>query len=63
MGVGGQPHAPAALPPGRRPGTHCIGGWMGPRAGLDGRGKSRPPSVFDPRTVQPGAKTFSFDVG
>jgi hypothetical protein len=19
-----------------RPGTHCIGGWVGPRAGLDG---------------------------
>jgi len=30
--VGGQIHAPAALPPGKRPGTHCIGGWMGPRA-------------------------------
>ena len=41
-GVGGQRHAPAALPPGRRPGTHCIGGWVGPRAGLDGCGKSRP---------------------
>jgi hypothetical protein len=26
MGVGGQLHAPAALPPGKRPGTHCIGG-------------------------------------
>jgi hypothetical protein len=25
MGVGGQLHAPAALPPGKRPGTHCIG--------------------------------------
>jgi len=25
-----------------RPGTHCIGGWDGPRAGLDGCGKSRP---------------------
>jgi len=22
-GVGGQGHAPAALPPGKRPGTHC----------------------------------------
>jgi hypothetical protein len=39
--VGGQLHAPAALPPGKRPGTHCIGGWLGPRAGLDGCGKSR----------------------
>jgi len=42
VGVGGQRHAPAALPPGKRPDTHCIGGWVGPRAGLDGFGKSRP---------------------
>jgi hypothetical protein len=42
MGLGGQRHAPAALPPGKRPGTHCIGGWVGPRAGLDGCVKSRP---------------------
>jgi hypothetical protein len=39
MGVGGQRHAPAALPPCWRPGTHCMGGWVGPRAGLDGCGK------------------------
>jgi hypothetical protein len=32
----------AALPPGKRPSTHCIGGWVGPRAGLDGCVKSRP---------------------
>ena len=25
-----------------RPGTHCTGGWVGRRAGLDGCGKSRP---------------------
>jgi len=25
-GVGGQRHAPAALPPGKRHGTRCIGG-------------------------------------
>jgi hypothetical protein len=24
-----------------RPGTHCTGGWVGPRAGLDRCGKSR----------------------
>jgi hypothetical protein len=42
MGVGGQLHAPAALPQGKRPGTHYIGGWVGPRAGLDGCEKSRP---------------------
>jgi hypothetical protein len=42
MGVCGQHHAPAALRPGKRPGTHCIGGWVGLRTGLDGCGKSRP---------------------
>ena len=28
MGVGGQRHAPAALPPGKLPGTHCIRSWV-----------------------------------
>jgi hypothetical protein len=40
MKVGGQLHALAALPPGKRPGTHCIGGSVGPRASLEGYGKS-----------------------
>jgi hypothetical protein len=40
--VVGEGHAPAVLPPGKRPGTHCIGGWVGSRAGLDGCGISRP---------------------
>jgi hypothetical protein len=35
-GVSSQCYAPAALCPGERtPGTHCTGGWVGPRAGLD----------------------------
>jgi hypothetical protein len=35
-GVSGQHHAPAAFYPGERiPGTHCTGGSVGPRAGLD----------------------------
>jgi hypothetical protein len=42
MDVGFQLHAPAALPLGKRPGTHFIGGWVGPRAGQDGCRKSRP---------------------
>ena len=41
-GVGGQCHSQAALPPGKRPGTHCTGGWVGLRAGLDGCEKSYP---------------------
>jgi len=52
-GVRGQRHSPAALYPWERPGTHCTGGWMKPRAGLDRCRKSRPPPGFDPRTVQP----------
>jgi hypothetical protein len=40
MEVGGQRHAPAALPPGKRLGTYCIDGWVSPRAGLGGCGKS-----------------------
>jgi hypothetical protein len=36
MEVSGQLHAPVALPPRERaPGTHWIGGWVGPRAVLD----------------------------
>ena len=31
------------LYPQERPSTHCIGGWLGPRAGLDGCRKSGPP--------------------
>jgi len=42
MVVGGQRHSPVALPPGKRPGTHCIGGWARPSDSLDGFGKSPP---------------------
>ena len=41
MWVGGQRHAPAALPR-KRPGAHCTGGWVSLRAGLEVCGKSRP---------------------
>jgi hypothetical protein len=34
-GVGGRRHATVALPPGKISGTHCTGGWVGPRAILD----------------------------
>jgi hypothetical protein len=39
---GGQRHAPGRLTRGKRPGTPCARGWVGPRVGADGRGKSRP---------------------
>ena len=46
MGVDGKRHVPAALPPWKRPGTHCFRGCVGPRAGLDGCGKLRPHLAF-----------------
>ena len=58
-GVAGQRHAPVAVTPRERPGTYCIGGWVGPRVGLDGYGKSRPPPGFDPRAVQPVANRYT----
>jgi hypothetical protein len=58
MEVGGQRRGPGALP-GERHGTHSIGGWVGPRDGLDGCGNSRPPPGFDPRTVQPVASRYT----
>jgi len=39
-GVVGKRHVLAALALGKRPGTHCIAGWVVPRAGLDRWGKS-----------------------
>ena len=50
---------PGRFTPQKRPGTHCTGGWVGPRAGVDGCGKSRPPPVFDPRTVHPVASRYT----
>ena len=38
--------------PRERTGTHFTGGWMGPRAGLDGRNISSPPE-FDPGPSSP----------
>ena len=57
-GVGGQSHSPCALSQ-ECPSTHCIGGWVSSRAGLDECGKSRPPPEFDPRTVQPVASCYT----
>ena len=59
MGMGGQRHAPAALPRGKRTGIYCTGSWVGPRASLDRWGKSRPLPGFDSRTVQPVASRYT----
>ena len=58
MGVGGQRHAPPALPTGKTR-YPLTGGWVGPRADLDGCRKSRPPPGFDPRTVQSVASRYT----
>ena len=59
MGVGGQSHASAALPPGKRRYTHCIGGWVGHTAGLDGCGKSRPHRVSIPGPSSPNESLYT----
>jgi hypothetical protein len=56
--VGVQRRASAPFTPGKDPVTHCLGGWLGPRPGLDGCGKSRPPPGFDPRTFEPVANRY-----
>jgi len=62
MGMGGQLRAPAALPPGKRSGTHCTGDWVCPTIGLDRREISpNPPSgeIRSPhRSVRGESVTF-----
>jgi len=50
---------PRSLYPRERPDTRCIGGWVGPRAGLDRCGKSHLPPGFDSRTVQLVANRYT----
>jgi hypothetical protein len=47
MGVRSQRHAQAP-PPAKETRTHCMGGWLDPRARLEGRGKSRRNGVRSP---------------
>jgi hypothetical protein len=42
MEVNSRFNVPAALLPGWAPGTRCIGGWEGPRTGLDTVAKTNP---------------------
>ena len=53
MGVGGQHHASAALPPGKDPVPIVQ------EAGSGGVRKISPPLGFDPRTVQPVASRYT----
>ena len=58
MEVGGQRHAPAALPPGKTwyPLYRRLGGLQGRSVRVR---KISPPPVFDPRTVQPIASRYT----
>jgi hypothetical protein len=58
MEVGGQRHAPAALPPGktRYPLYRRLGGPQGQSGRVQ---KTSPPSGFDSRTVQPVASRYT----
>jgi hypothetical protein len=48
--MGGQRHDPAALPPGKKPGTHRIGAWVDSRAVWRDAQNIAPPR-FVPRPV------------
>ena len=56
--VRGSTSRPFALPPGKRPGTHCTGDLLSPRAGLDGCGRYRPHRDSIP-AVQPVASRYT----
>jgi hypothetical protein len=59
MMVGGERHAPTALPPEKRPFTPFTGGGVGPSACLDGCRKSRSPPGFDLQTVHAVASRYT----
>jgi len=50
---------PQPFYPLERSSSHCIGGWVGPRASMDEYGKSHPPPGFDPQKAQPAANCYT----
>jgi len=57
-GVSGQQHAPAALYPRERPGTHFTGDWVGPQ-GQSGLAENLVPTGIRSRTVQPVVSRYT----
>ena len=57
--MGGQRHAPAVLPLGNIIGTHCTGGLVGSRAGLNWCEKSPPPPPAQWNSI-PGPPSINF---
>ena len=58
MDVGGQQHVPASLFSGKRAGTHCTGGVVGPGADLEGCANLALTRIL-PRTVKPVASRYT----
>ena len=59
MGVSGQPHAPAVLPPGKETRYPLYRRLGGPQGLSERVRKISPPPEFDPRTVQSVASRYT----
>ena len=59
MEVGSQVHVPAAMPPGKGPGTHCVEGWGRPQGWSRQVRKISLPPGFHPQTVRPVASRYT----
>jgi hypothetical protein len=59
MAVGGQHHAPAALPPRKINGTRYIRRLSVPQDRLERARKISPPQGLDPWNVQPVARRYT----
>jgi hypothetical protein len=56
MEMSGQFHAPASLSPRKQPpSTHCIGGWLGPRAYLEAMEREKSFAPTENRTLNAGS--------
>jgi len=59
VGVGERHHGLAALLSGNSPSAHFTGGWVGPQHRSGRVKRISPPTVYDPRTVQPVASRYT----
>jgi len=62
MDVSGHHHVLATLPPGRTPGTHWVGEWVGLRAGLDAVAKRTVTAGNRAPVVQPVGSFFEISI-
>jgi len=53
MRMGGERQAPATLPPGKRPDTYYIEGWVGPRGVWSGAENFDPIEIRSPDPFSP----------